>query len=251
MKTTLFNRPSMGFILSVIFTLIGSALSYLAVQKFSNSEKWVTHTDIVRGKLESIISGMKDAETGQRGFLLTGNEKFLEPYNHSEAIVRSSFDTVRLLTQDNYAQQAEFNGLKKTIDDKYDLLKATIDQKRQGGKIGLDALLMGKLYMDQSRTIITRMQNREEVLLVSRLSTLHLYGAISLTTIIVTFLISLGSTVYFYNRTLRDYKDRVKLENVLHEENLAIERKVAALKAHAERIGNGDYGIEISPETFR
>ncbi len=74
MKTSFINRPISGFIISIVFTIATSAFSFYSIEKFFKSEQWVEHTNMVRGKLESIISKMKDAETGQRGFLLTGNE---------------------------------------------------------------------------------------------------------------------------------------------------------------------------------
>jgi len=251
MKTSFFNRPIAGFILSIIFTIATSALSYFSVEKFYNSERWVDHTNTVRGKLELIISSMKDAETGQRGYLLTGNEKFLEPYNGAENVTRAAFDTVKYLTKDNGAQQNEFKGLKEMIDSKYDLLENTISQKRSGGTISQDILLMGKSYMDRARTIITRMESREEILLSTRLSTLNLYGTISLVSIIIAFLVSLASTVYFYRRTIRDFEDRIRLEEQVKQETLTMEKKIATLKNLSEKIGNGEYGIQINPEDLK
>ncbi|WP_316828805.1 CHASE3 domain-containing protein [Pedobacter miscanthi] len=251
MKTPFFNRPVTGFILSIIFTIATSALSYFSVEKFYNSEKWVDHTNTVRGKLESIISSMKDAETGQRGFLLTGNEKFLEPYKGAAQLTRAAFDTVKYLTKDNAAQQNEFKGLKEMIDSKYDLLENTINQKRLGGTISQDVLLMGKSYMDRARTIITRMESREEILLSTRLSTLNLYGTISLTSIIIAFLVSLVSTIYFYRRTMSDFEDRIRLEEQVKQETLAMEKKITTLKNLSERIGKGEYGIRVDPEELK
>lgn len=245
---TFFNSPTMGFILSIIFTIASSALSYSLVQQFLRSEKWVAHTDTVREKLESIISFMKDAETGQRGFLLTGNAKFLEPYHGSERFVRIDIDTLKLLTSDNAAQQQEFKGLEEMIDAKYALLKSTIAQKKIGGTISVDVLLMGKSYMDRTRTIISRMENREEILLAKRLATLNLYGTISLISIALAFLISLGSTIYFYRRTVQNLEERLKLEEEVRIQTASIQKKVAVLKNLSERIGGGEYGIEIKPE---
>lgn len=251
MKTSFFNRPVVGFILSIIFTILTSALSYFSVQKFFKSEKWVDHTNLVKSKLELAISSMKDAETGQRGFLLTGNEKFLEPYNGAEKITHAAIDTVKYLTSDNLAQQGEFKGLKEMIDSKYDLLENTISQKRSGGTISQDVLLMGKSYMDRTRIIITRMENREDVLLSVRLSTLDLYGTISLASIVFAFIVSLGSTVYFYRRTISDFEDRIRLEEQVKQETAAMEKKIAVLKNLSERIGNGEYGIQTNPDELQ
>nr|WP_199156762.1 CHASE3 domain-containing protein [Pedobacter sp. ASV2] len=251
MKNSFFSRPSMGFILSAILTVATSALSYYSVQKFFISETWVDHTNLVKIKLEQIISAMKDAETGQRGFLLTGNQTFLEPYNESEKRVRAAFDTVRDLTKDNMAQQNEFKSLKEKIDAKYDLLNSTINQKKVGGSISQDILLMGKSHMDQTRNIITRMENREDVLLSIRLSTLKIYGTLSLISIVLAFLISCGSTIYFYRRTVKDFERRLLLEEEKRRETISLEKKIAIINDFAERIGKGEYGMTISQDDLK
>lgn len=251
MKTTFINRPSTGFAISILFTICTCAFSYYSIDKFFKSEQWLEHTSIVRGKLESIISSMKDAETGQRGYLLTGNEVFLEPYRNSERLVRSAFDTVQMLTADNAAQQAEFKGLKQLIDSKFELLKNTIEQKRGGGKVSLEVLLMGKSYMDRARTTVTRMENREETLFAVRSATTNTDGIVTQVSIVLAFVISLASTVFFYNRTLDNYAERLRLEEEIRTEALNVERRLASIKKHSERIGNGEYGIQLDPEQLR
>ncbi|RZK40584.1 MAG: hypothetical protein EOO90_14480 [Pedobacter sp.] len=251
MKISFINRPISGFIISIVFTIATSAFSFYSIEKFFKSEQWVEHTNMVRGKLESIISKMKDAETGQRGFLLTGNEVFLEPYSKSEMLVRSAFDTVRVLTADNGAQQSELRGLMELIDAKFDLLKSTIAQKRQGGLVSAEVLLMGKSYMDRIRTTITRMENREEILLAVRLATSKVDGIITQGSIVLAFLISLASTIFFYNRTVKNYSERLRLEQSLRDETANLERRIEFLKSHSERIGDGEYGIQLDRDQLR
>lgn len=205
----------------------------------------------MRGKLESIISTMKDAETGQRGFLLTENELFLQPYTTSGMLVRSAFDTLRVLAADNGAQQAEWSGLKQLIDAKFELVKNTIAQKKRGGLVTTEVLLMGKSYMDRTRTTITRMENREEILLAVRLATSKLDGTITQVSIIPAFLISLASTVFFYNRTVKNYSERLRLEQSLRDESANLERRIALLESHSERIGDGKYGNQLDEDQLR
>ncbi len=188
---------------------------------------------------------MKDAETGQRVFLLTGNELLLQPYTKSEMLVRSAFDMVRVLTADNGAQQAEWSGLKRLIDAKFELVKNTIAQNKQGGLVSTEVLLMGKSYMDRTRTTITRMENMEEILLAVRLATSKLDGTITRVSIILAFLISLASTIFFYNRTVKNYSGRLRLEQYLLDESVNLERRIALLKSHSERIGDGDMAFSL------
>lgn len=65
----------------------------------------VDHTRAAELQLNQILSELKDAETGQRGFLLTGLELFLEPYNHALTSWSGEFATLRRLTADNPDQQ--------------------------------------------------------------------------------------------------------------------------------------------------
>ncbi len=73
-----------GFGLSLLVLIISSVASYISIQKLSNQAEWVNHTNVVIQKAEKAFSLLKDAESGQRGYLLTGSTIFLMPFTNAK-----------------------------------------------------------------------------------------------------------------------------------------------------------------------
>jgi len=94
-----------GFSISLLILILSSVASYISIKSLLNSAQLVEHSNLVSKKTNEIISTMKDAETGQRGFLLTGEPAFLEPYNGSYDKVLGMIADVKDLTKDNPEQQ--------------------------------------------------------------------------------------------------------------------------------------------------
>ena len=89
MKASLKRNLLIGFGVSLLILIISSVASYLSIQNLLESQEEVRHTRSIVTKLEQTISIAKDAETGQRGFLITSQSDFLEPYNGSQARVNA------------------------------------------------------------------------------------------------------------------------------------------------------------------
>lgn len=73
-----------AYLLSLALLIISAVASYISIKSLINSTDSVNHTNIVINQLEHTISLLKDAETGQRGFLLGNDEKYLEPYENAK-----------------------------------------------------------------------------------------------------------------------------------------------------------------------
>src|SRR5262245_17725909 len=74
-------------------------------QSLVSNAELVAHTHEVRGQLSRMLAGLIEAETSERGFVITGNERFLEPYRAALSSLDASFDAVHELTSDNKRQQ--------------------------------------------------------------------------------------------------------------------------------------------------
>src|ERR1700722_20138368 len=74
---------------------------YRGMTELVDAADWVTHTYKVKAVLSDFVSVLRDAETGQRGFLLTGEERYLEPYSSAITLVDNSIQKLRELTADN------------------------------------------------------------------------------------------------------------------------------------------------------
>jgi CHASE3 domain sensor protein len=118
--------------LSFLLLIVSAIASYTSITNLLNSQQQVAHTNLVINKLDNVISVLKDAETGQRGFLLTGEEKFLEPYNGSLPKAYELISDIKNLTADNPRQLQSAEQLRQLITKRIGRLQSLIDNKRKG-----------------------------------------------------------------------------------------------------------------------
>src|ERR1700742_1119221 len=105
LKFTVGRKLGLGIGISMgIFLLIG-ILSYRNIELMIENDKWTQHSQEVLNKVAQVMADMVDAETGQRGFVLTGEDKYLAPYEAAAVNIGKNIETVKTLTADNPAQQ--------------------------------------------------------------------------------------------------------------------------------------------------
>jgi len=157
-------------VILIILLLIGFiSLRNMAMLREDNL--LVAHTHEVLAKLNAISGDLQDAETGQRGYLLTGMEKYLEPYDNGITKLNNDVDDLRQLTSDNPKQQQQIVILESLIKEKRNELDETIKTRRN---IGFDNALeivktdKGKQVMDNIRVILSESENIEYQLLQER-----------------------------------------------------------------------------------
>ena len=160
-----------GYALALVLTVIIGVISFFSMRSLNQTAHWVDHTHLVLAQLDKITSGLKDAETGQRGFLITNLENYLEPYTTADDVVQEAVDELRQLTSDNPLQQQRIDKLEPLIAAKFDELEETIDLRRKEGFERALAVVLtdkGKAVMDEIRGIINAMTEEEEALLEVR-----------------------------------------------------------------------------------
>jgi PAS domain S-box-containing protein len=156
----------------VVGVLLGNAfVAFRQASRMHEDSFWVAHTHEVLTNLSHILSTIKDAETGVRGYLLTGEPRFLEPYQAAHGEVRVAVDQFASLTSDNPVQQARIPALRKLVDDEMAVLNQAAAAQKQGGTDAarrVAVLDRGKQVMDSIRTLVAEMQQHERELRVSR-----------------------------------------------------------------------------------
>jgi CHASE3 domain sensor protein len=146
-------------------------LQWQSVNEYRDARESTTHTRIVLLDLELFLTCMNDAETGQRGYLLTHKESYLEPYDHALLRWRDQFQTLRQLTADNPVQQKNLDRLEPLVNGKLVELAQTVALERNSDHAGALKIVMndfGKNTMDQIRAILGDMRNIETGLLQQR-----------------------------------------------------------------------------------
>lgn len=125
----------LGFSLLAVFVAVGTVLFRNELKSLSKAQEAVTHSRGVQLELVQTESLLKDAETGQRGFLYTGNPQYLAPYNQAVAQIDSHLDAIANLVADNPAQQRSATELRTLAHEKLAELRQTISLQ-QAGKSG-------------------------------------------------------------------------------------------------------------------
>src|SRR5450432_1427676 len=123
MNPGLINNLRIGYGVSVLLLLISGTASYISIRNLIESAAWVSHTHEVLQHLENESSILKDAETGQRGFLLTGDRLFLRPYEAAAETATQDLETIRSMTSDNNTQQVNVDTLRVLVNTRFLLLQ--------------------------------------------------------------------------------------------------------------------------------
>ncbi|MGH6725789.1 MAG: CHASE3 domain-containing protein [Pseudolabrys sp.] len=168
---TVGKRLVAGFGLSAITLIVIAISAYYNVNRQIDSDEWVRHTYQVRDKLTDLTDGFLDGQTGVRGFIITGDESFLEPYKKGIAAIPALITDLTRLTADNPRQQERFARLAPMAEEKFKQFLAEIDLRRgQGLDAAAKAVATGesKRTMDRIRATIREAEQEEASLLQKR-----------------------------------------------------------------------------------
>jgi PAS domain S-box-containing protein len=160
-----------GFVLLLLVLIANAFITrrQLAVQVAS--QNWVLHSRQVLFELSQVESLLKDAETGQRGYLYTGEPRYLQPYNVAKAQIEPHIQTLAHLTADNPAEQANVSQLKSLAQQKLDELAQTIALYQAGQSDQAKAVVLsdfGIATMDKIRRLMDQMMQEEKSLEAAR-----------------------------------------------------------------------------------
>ncbi len=231
MKLSTLRNLQIGFGLSVLLLIGISITSYISVKNFLKSDALVDHTNLVAKKLEGVISTMKDAETGQRGFLLTGNETFLQPYNGSNQKAIGLIDDAQRLTVDNPQQQQNVLAIKYLAIKKLNGLQLLIEKKRAGKLVDENDLNAGKQSMDALRSAVSKAEKDENRLLSIRVGKLKRDSDLTGAILFTALSLAIAVAVLSYIRISRDVLAKAKLMAALEikeQETAAANEELAA-----------------------
>lgn len=248
MQKTLKNNLRIGLGLSLVILFISSLASYISIQNLVKSSAMVSHSNQVMANLDGIISTLKDAETGQRGYLLTGEDVFLQPYSGAKEGAVTLLDTVEEQTRDNPAQQASIKKLRVILQDRLGVLDRTIQLKKAGGAVSISDLLVGKEYMDNARNVIKTMQKDETALLLSRTSDQNKLAGYTPMLIILAAFFAILITIFFYRKVSSDFNARMILQQELQDKNDEIDNRIEVIQGIASQISKGDYNVRLDQE---
>jgi CheY-like chemotaxis protein/signal transduction histidine kinase/CHASE3 domain sensor protein len=158
--------PVVAFSLAgaIVFFLISGAIAYLNLQTLRQNNERIVHTHEVIVALGRLLSSTQDAETGQRGFLLTDNARYLEPYETAVLAVPRHLSDIARLVENNPMQSRRIATLRLTVEAKFAELRETIEIRRTRGLAAALEVVnsdRGKAAMDAFRSQLGEMGQEE------------------------------------------------------------------------------------------
>ncbi len=152
--------------------LIATVVFFAVDAETHTAGAWVTRTINVTDRLSGIRGLLVDGETGVRGYVLTGERTFLEPYDNAVGRISGVLDQAGQLVADNPVQVVRLTALRQLVDQRLALFQEVIAEgpvASSGISSGQRALLdRGKAVMDEVRAAIAEMQATEDQLLAER-----------------------------------------------------------------------------------
>lgn len=189
-------RPERSIFLLLLALLVGalavgSTYWIYAVQQRVNI--WVQHTLRIENQLSTLLLHAQEAESSQRGFMLTRKTSFLGPYESFRSEWRQELAGLRVEMHDNRLQVRSLEELEELLDDRLFLMRAGIERRQRGEVFEADDYDAGMITMTRIRALVATMRAREAQLLKNRtandnrLSTMVSAG-LALSAVLITLL---------------------------------------------------------------
>jgi PAS domain S-box-containing protein len=163
---------------SLIWLAIGLAMLVIvgmiaawSLRQVNTSDYWVDHTREVISNNQQLLSDVKDAETAERGYIITGDESYLEPYNPAAADISQTVARLQQLMADNPGQQRRIENLERLIAQRMAVLNQAVQRRRDSGFEAAQKVVVagqGRAVMKQIRDASRQIETEEYRLLQER-----------------------------------------------------------------------------------
>jgi len=230
------NTSTLLFVMLTGMLVVVSLISYNKILQFNKSVEAIMHTNMVKLKIVEVGSKVTDAETGLRGYLLTGDSVFLQPYFGAERHNMLLFVTLDSLISNNALQQENLKYLKTIVAEKYLLMNTNLKFLKITSQNSFQdsALLNAKNKMDEVRKQVELMLQTEDKLLAERTRVKDRTATITPVFLSVLSLISIVVITLFFFRLQKETSVRTAIQVKLEVEEL--ERK--QIETIQQRLNN-------------
>ncbi|KUJ52213.1 response regulator [Chryseobacterium sp. JAH] len=237
-----------GIGFSLLILIASSVASYLSIQNQMRHRESVSKSRRSVTAVKDVLIALLDAETGNRGYQLTGKESFLDPYKRSLEAYSESIKKAKSLDITEPTQLVRLKDLEKNVDANIKNLKFFVDNRRKGISMTQEQIEMSKLYMDKCRSLVQDFVQFEENGLENKNKDLDRSSNTTVLFIVFSSLAAMIVTIFFYVKLRNDLIRRDKLEKELKAKDLEISKRVNVIQQVANRVSNGDYTQRISDD---
>lgn len=244
MAQKVIKNLQLGFGFSMLVLLASSVVMFLSLQQQRANKKLMDQSQANITNAQLILIDLQNAETGQRGFLLTGQEKFLDPYRDSRTFLPQRID--KLLNGELPAEQhTRAERLATLASRRIDVLDELIQQRRARADLSADLLDEGKEIMDSCRALISTIRQQEERRVENRSQQLDDAAWTTSLLIALASFLSLLITSLFFWKLRADYNQRAILQRELIDKDAEMKRRLNLIRGIAEQVTQGNYEVSI------
>jgi diguanylate cyclase (GGDEF)-like protein/PAS domain S-box-containing protein len=220
MRWSVEKKIAAGFALMLAILLAVGFISYRNTRKLIRDSNLVAHSHEVLDELEGTLSAIKDAETGQRGYIITGDEEYLKPYTAALPAINQHIERLRQLTIADAEQPRRLADLEQEIAGRLQLMTEVIELRRTGGFAAAERVVStgrGRRMMDNIRNTVAEIAERENALLERRRVESNASARSTIITLAILGTLLLGLLPAGYLIIKRDIKKRRRAEEALRE----------------------------------
>jgi len=233
MRRTLKRRAvQAGFLAATTVLLTVGWESHANTKRLAEADAWQNHTYEVLNTLGETAANLDDAETGQRGYLLTGQATYLEPYRQATKYLNLVVGHLKWLTSDNANQQKRVQALELLVEKKLAELQTTINLYQKSGPTAAHEIVIegsGKRVMDQIRFLIGAMTTEERELLDVRTEKANRNMAKTSRTILGGTVLSILLLIPCVSLLLRELSQREQTQRALERSDKWLSTTLASI----------------------
>lgn len=241
MPKKIIRNLQIGIGFSLLILIASSVASYWSIQNQMNHRESLSQSRRSVTAVKDILVALLDAETGNRGYQLTGREDFLEPYKRGVREYSKALVLAESLGVQDKNQQERLAVLKIAVSQVMNNLKNLVENRRRGIIMTQQQIVTGKAYMDECRKIVRDFVQYEESQVEIKNKDLTRSSETTVIFIVFSALAAIVVTAFFYFKMRADLIRRDELEKMLRDKDQEMTRRVSAIQKIANRVANGDY----------
>ncbi len=201
----------LGALLGVGFFVLSAYAAYFNISAMRESDERIRATHEVLSALDAVEAATLNVETGQRGYMLTGEEQYLEPYENGVVAARKNLSSLEPYAQAGIVQADRLDALNVAVNRRVQIAESAIRTRREEGLEAAIALIgddRGKRAMDAVRQITDQIVQEEEAERLVRIDALSSASRAAVVTAIVSSLIGAGLTIIIFIMLARSNRNR-------------------------------------------
>lgn len=237
-----------GYGVSFFLLLASSIASYLSIRNLLHSSELVRSTNSVIRHLDNTMYNTLSGESSQRGYLLTGDQLFLDPFKSAYDGAKEAITQIESLVVSEPEMIPEVAKLRNYTENRFTILQAVIDKSKITGN--MDSVLVedGRIAMEMLRTQAKKMESQLVNLLNERTQELNRFAATTPVLIIIAAILSMLITIVSFMRVSSDYSQRASMQKALEDKDIAITTRLQMIENIANSIAAGEYHTRVNDE---